>query len=108
MSHIKQHGSFVSVFAPPLQKVFQRNYGEVELDETIDGGKNKNRHRNKKVLKSQGRCHKDKTPVLGMVERGGNIICKVVETTSAKHPTPHILRAIHLKKLTLMIDEWWH
>lgn len=41
-----------------------------------------------------------------MVERGGNVICKVVGTTSAKDLTPHIFRAIHLKKSTLMIDEW--
>ena len=88
------------------QSIPKKLYGEVELDETFVGGKNKNRHKNKKVPKSQGRCHKDKTPVLGMIERGGNIICKVVETTSAKHLTPHILRAIHLKKSTLMIDEW--
>lgn len=88
------------------ESIPKKLYGEVELDETFVGGKNKYRHWDKKVPKSQGRCHKDKTPVLGMVERGGNIICKVVETTSAKHLTPHILRAVHLKKSTLMVDEW--
>ena len=50
----------------------------VEVDETYIGGKNKNRHADKKVENSQGRSCKDKVPVLGMVERGGDVIAKVV------------------------------
>ena len=45
--------------------------GKVEADETYIGGKNKNRHWNKKVKHSQGRSHKDKTTVVGLIERGG-------------------------------------
>lgn len=37
--------------------------GEVEVDELYVGGKNKNRHYNKKVKKCQGRSAKDKAPV---------------------------------------------
>jgi hypothetical protein len=40
---------------------------EVEIDETFVGGKNKNRHPDKKVENSQGRSFKDKTPVLDLV-----------------------------------------
>lgn len=40
----------------------------VELDETFVGGKNKNRHWDKKVEHSQGRSYKDKTPVLGILK----------------------------------------
>ena len=47
--------------------------GEVELDECFVGGKNKNKHWNKKVPKSKGRCHVDKVPVMGMLERGGRV-----------------------------------
>lgn len=65
--------------------------GDVELDETFVGGKNKNRHRNKRVKHSQGRSFKDKTPVLGMLQRGGNVVCRVVKSTSKKHLTAPIL-----------------
>ena len=77
--------------------------GEVELDETFVGGKNKNRHANKKVKNSQGRSFKDKVPVLGMLKRGGKVICKVVKDTSVKSPTAPILTAVN-RTVTLFTD----
>jgi len=41
----------------------------VEVDESFIGGKNKNRHKDKKVENSQGRSFKDKTPVVGLLQR---------------------------------------
>lgn len=52
--------------------------GEVEADETYVGGKNKNRHASKKVKNSQGRSTKDKTAVVGLVQREGKLIAKKV------------------------------
>jgi len=52
--------------------------GEVEADDTYVGGKNKNRHLNKKVKNSQGRSTKDKTAVVGLVQREGKLIAKKV------------------------------
>lgn len=87
---------------------FENNWildGEVELDETFVGGKNKNRHWDKKVPKSQGRSFKDKTPVLGMLQRGGKLVCKVVANTSFRKLTPPII--IHVKRTAkLNMDEW--
>ena len=79
--------------------------GEVELDETFVGGKNKNRHWNKKAKKCQGRSFVDKVPVLGMLERGGKVFCKVVKNTSYKQLTAPILRNVD-RNAMLYMDEW--
>ena len=47
----------------------QKLEGGVEVDETFVGGKNKNRHANKKIEGSQGRSAADKTPILGIAEK---------------------------------------
>lgn len=78
---------------------------EVEADETFVGGKNKNRHYDKKVQNSQGRSFKDKTPVLGMVERRGDVIAKVIKNTSQSELTPKILEYVD-RNAILYTDEW--
>jgi transposase-like protein len=78
---------------------------EVEIDETFIGGKNKNRHADKKVKYSQGRSCKDKTPVLGMLERDGELIAKVVEDTKGKTLFPEIIESVKQSE-KVMTDEW--
>ena len=52
--------------------------GEVEVDETFIGGKARNMHSSVKARRITGRGPKDKTIVLGMLERGGIVRTKVV------------------------------
>jgi len=77
----------------------------VELDETYIGGKNKNRHADKKVPFSQGRSAKDKTPVFGLVERNGRIIAMRVRNTSKSTIMPIISKNVS-KDARIMTDEW--
>ncbi|TPD71125.1 IS1595 family transposase [Flavobacterium microcysteis] len=79
--------------------------GVVEIDETFVGGKNKNRHKDKKVPMSQGRSYKDKVPVLGMLERGGNLTCVVVCDTKRETIQP-LVRKFVKPDSKVVTDEW--
>lgn len=79
--------------------------GEVEIDETFIGGKNKNRHKDKKVEKCQGRSFKDKVPVFGMLQRGGNVVAKVVSNTKAKTLEPYITEYVQENSI-IYTDGW--
>ena len=64
--------------------------GEVEADETFIGGKARNMHADKRAKKITGTGGKDKTPVMGILERGSKVgpgskvRVKVVPTTKKK------------------------
>ena len=61
--------------------------GDVEVDETGIGGKDKTRHWNKKqhLTGMNG-----KTTVIGAISRKGNVVCQVIEKTDASpiHAVP--------------------
>lgn len=52
--------------------------GEVEVDETFIGGKARNMHVSKRKRRITGTGTKDKTAVMGILERGGKVRTKVV------------------------------
>jgi len=58
--------------------------GEVEVDETFIGGKSRNMHKSKRARVITGTGGKDKTVVLGMMERGGNVRAMVVDNRRKK------------------------
>ncbi len=78
--------------------------GTVQVDETFVGGKNKNRHADKKVKNSQGRSVDDKTPVFGLINEG-NVNTKVVPDTKAKTLKPIIAEMVE-KGAIIVSDEW--
>lgn len=79
--------------------------GIVEADETFIGGKNKNRHKDKKVDNAQGRSSKDKTPVIGVLERGGKVKAKKAKDTTQKTLTKFIKQNVK-EGSTVSTDEW--
>ena len=57
--------------------------GEVEMDEMYLGGRETDKHECRKTAKTQGRSTKTKTPIFGMVSRGGEVRAVVVPNTQA-------------------------
>lgn len=83
----KIRNSFIDI---PTNKLTGVN----QLDETFVGGKNKNRHKNKKVEASQGRSFKDKTPVLGILNAGQ---MEIVTRMNKVHPEKEVKEKVYIK-----------
>jgi transposase-like protein len=65
--------------------------GQVEVDETAIGGKDKNRHWDKKqhITGMSG-----KTTVIGAISRKGNVVCQVIENTDAATLNSFVRKAV--------------
>ena len=63
---------------------FTKVSGEVEVDETFIGGKARNLHMDKRERRITGTGPKDKTAVMGILERGGKVKTSVVADRKKK------------------------
>lgn len=79
--------------------------GIIEADETYIGGKNKNRHADKKTQGGQGRGGEDKTPVIGLLQRNGKVRAKKAKDVSMKTLNTFINANVK-KGETVSTDEW--
>jgi transposase-like protein len=81
---------------------FRRLLGVVEVDETYLGGKDENRHWDKK---QGGRGTANKIPVIGAISRKGNVVCKMIEHTDTETLTRFVRLAVSDKLELLVTDE---
>src|SRR5216683_1056046 len=61
---------------------FKKLMGVVEVDETYIGGKERNKHRNKRNPENRG--PEGKTIVIGAIARKGNVVCQIIEETTGQ------------------------
>jgi transposase-like protein len=79
--------------------------GIVEVDETYIGGKDKNRHWNKKHHGMTGGEATGKTPVIGAVQRKGNVVARVLEHVTGQTAQSFIREMVSNKVSLLATDE---
>jgi transposase-like protein len=76
--------------------------GQVEVDETYIGGKNKNRHWDKK---QPGTGTAGKIPVVGAISRKGNVISKMIENADTETLTKFVRKTVSDKVELVATDE---
>lgn len=80
--------------------------GIVEIDETWVGGKQHNKHWDKKRLGAKGGAGSGKTPIIGAVERQGNVVARVLKSVTVKATTKFVQEVVSDKVSVVATDSW--
>lgn len=96
MLHRLRHASNTKSFNRPLKNT-------VEADETFIGGKEKNKHKSKR--QNRGRGPVGKTAVIGVLERGGELRMKKMQSMKAKDVQGFVRQNVE-RGANLMTDDF--
>lgn len=83
---------------------FRKLVGVVEVDETYIGGKDKNRHFDKKS-RGKGGLGTGKVGVIGAISRKGNVTCQIIENTDERTLTRFVQETVSDRVQLLATDE---
>lgn len=84
---------------------FRQLMGIVEVDETFIGGKNANRHWDKKTPWKVGGIGSGKIGVIGAISRKGNLVCQMIESTDTDTLTGFVNKVVSSKVELVATDE---
>jgi transposase-like protein len=80
--------------------------GIVEIDETYMGGKDKNRHWDRKTHAGGRSAAENKVPVVGAVKRKGNVIARVIDNVKRDTLEKFVNEAVSTRVSLLCTDEF--